>query len=281
MAKKVRRIAGGTGQLERICSSEYNPAMTKRFWDEWRTSRKLARTFKAYAKKSDFDVDAVADEICASKRVSRDAPAAENIRRYLTDVANVNKASAQIRALADTPYNSSNPEHEADLEALWNELLPGVQRDGRVTRQWGRIGFQQSDPKTDFRGGGILGLRQLLHFARSRPEIARRMIVEPADETQRYPWACVGINITNEALKLLDARLLDQSLYGKSPERAVDTFHSIYGDMFEVLHSMWLEAEPENLMAFPPVMKKAMQSIREEIERTGTLVPPNRRDELQ
>lgn len=38
------------------------------------------------------------------------------------------------------------------LEALWAALKPGVSRQGgRVTSEWGEIGFQGKDPATDFR----------------------------------------------------------------------------------------------------------------------------------
>ena len=40
--------------------------------------------------------------------------------------------------------------------------LLGVPLLSRVTKQWQNIGFQGEDPKTDFRGMGILGLDNLL-----------------------------------------------------------------------------------------------------------------------
>lgn len=279
MVKRVRRIAGGVSQVERICANDqHTSAMTARFWDEWRTSKRLQTVFKKYSHSDQLDPPKVGDEICTLKRVSQGNEVRGNIVRCLEQIAAVNKVAAHLRMLASTPFSTDNEEHENQLEELWKKLLPGVERDGRVTREWGRLGFQQSDPATDFRGGGLLALHQLLHFARTRPSVARRMIVEPAEEVARYPWACVGINITNEALKLMDSRLLDQSMYGQPLPRAVETFHAVYADMFEVLHSMWLDAKPENILAFPPVMKAAMARVRNEIQRTGTLVPPGTED---
>lgn len=274
MVKKVRRLTGGAGELQRICSSEHSAAMTARFWDEWRSSRRLGASFRAHAAQLDMDVERATADICRVKRLPPTGDAARNVGRCLQDIKGVNALADALRKLAAIPFTSGDPIHEEELAALWDALLPGVKRPGRITKDWGRIGFQQADPATDFRGGGLLALRQLLHFARTRPHTARRMIAEPADEIKRYPWACVGINITNEALKLLNDRLLDRQLYGLPQARAVDTFHSIYADMFEVLHAMWLEADPDNILAFPPVMKSAMAKVRDEIIRTGTLVPP-------
>ena len=41
---------------------------------------------------------------------------------------------------------------------LWENLRPGEELKDRKTGQWIDIGFQGKDPKTDFRGAGILGL---------------------------------------------------------------------------------------------------------------------------
>lgn len=40
----------------------------------------------------------------------------------------------------------------------------------RVSPKWKRLGFQQQDPATDFRGGGVLGLKCLLYYAEKHTE---------------------------------------------------------------------------------------------------------------
>lgn len=45
---------------------------------------------------------------------------------------------------------------------LWDLLMPTVKLESRITKQWGDIGFQGDDPKTDFRGMGLLGLINLV-----------------------------------------------------------------------------------------------------------------------
>lgn len=51
---------------------------------------------------------------------------------------------------------------------LWKELRPDTPLNGRISKQWCEIGFQGSDPKTDFRGMGLLGLHNLLWALSSR-----------------------------------------------------------------------------------------------------------------
>lgn len=45
---------------------------------------------------------------------------------------------------------------------LWELLMPTIKLESRITKQWGDIGFQGDDPKTDFRGMGMLGLVNLV-----------------------------------------------------------------------------------------------------------------------
>lgn len=45
---------------------------------------------------------------------------------------------------------------------LWKELRPDTPLSARISKQWCEIGFQGNDPKTDFRGMGLLGLLNLL-----------------------------------------------------------------------------------------------------------------------
>jgi hypothetical protein len=41
---------------------------------------------------------------------------------------------------------------QALLEEMWSALKPGVRRQGgRITEEWGEVGFQGRDPATDFR----------------------------------------------------------------------------------------------------------------------------------
>lgn len=198
-----------------------------------------------------------------------------NLKLCLQDIQGVNKLITAVRNLAATSFDKENTEHEAKLEKLWQNLLPGQERSGgRYTREWGRIGFQQSDPASDFRGGGMLGLEQLLFLVSTRTTVARRMISEPSAETSRYPWACVGINLTMEAMRILESRKIDTLFYGKSVDEGLQVFNGFYSDMFEILHRRWVDAKPENLLAFPPVLKQTMASIEDEVDSTGSLVPP-------
>ncbi len=82
------------------------------------------------------------------------------------------------------------------LEELWFGLMPGVGRSGRISKEWGDIGFQGVDPATDFRGMGVLGLQHLHYFASCRGLQARRALARSAHPPRFYPFAITGINIS-------------------------------------------------------------------------------------
>jgi ELMO domain-containing protein len=76
------------------------------------------------------------------------------------------------------PYNKTNPEHEAKLMQLWKAVFPDAQLESRVSEQWKKMGFQGTDPATDFRGMGLLGLQNLIYIAETYPEIFRKIVRE-------------------------------------------------------------------------------------------------------
>jgi hypothetical protein len=65
----------------------------------------------------------------------------------------------------ETPYDKMNPYHEQVLMQLWQLTFPEEQLTARVSDQWKKMGFQGTDPATDFRGMGYLGLINLIYFA--------------------------------------------------------------------------------------------------------------------
>jgi len=53
--------------------------------------------------------------------------------------------------------------HFIHLFQFWMTIYPDTKLQNRVSDDWKELGFQGDDPKTDFRGMGILGLNQPLY----------------------------------------------------------------------------------------------------------------------
>mmetsp|Transcript_32476 Transcript_32476/g.23998 ORF Transcript_32476/g.23998 Transcript_32476/m.23998 type:complete len:153 (+) Transcript_32476:109-567(+) len=71
-------------------------------------------------------------------------------------------------------FNESNEEHERYLRNLYitvfgtnHKKLP----EKLITNNWKQIGFQSKNPRTDFRGGGVLSLNCLRYFVKKYPDI--------------------------------------------------------------------------------------------------------------
>lgn len=67
------------------------------------------------------------------------------------------------------PYDESNPQHEEHLAALYREVFNESEMPAR-SEKWKTIGFQSTNPRTDFRGAGLLGLLCLRYFVQNYHE---------------------------------------------------------------------------------------------------------------
>jgi hypothetical protein len=64
-----------------------------------------------------------------------------------------------------------------------------------------RAGFQQDDPLTDFRSGGVLSLALLLHICESCPVVHARFI-QPHGDASVLPFGITSINVTGMLARL-------------------------------------------------------------------------------
>ncbi|GAA0173994.1 scaffold/adaptor protein [Lithospermum erythrorhizon] len=60
------------------------------------------------------------------------------------------------------------------------------------------MGWQGTDPSTDFRGGGFISLENLIYFAKAYPESFQDLLSKRIGERSEweYPFAVAGINIS-------------------------------------------------------------------------------------
>ena len=92
------------------------------------------------------------------------------------------------------PYSQSD-----HMDTLLNEEgMPPIPHDFWVHR----LGFQQNDPVTDFRSGGVLSLAMMVFMVESSPQILRRFI-RPDGDASVLPFGITSINITDMISKFL------------------------------------------------------------------------------
>lgn len=127
------------------------------------------------------------------------------------------------------------------------------------------MGWQGTDPATDFRGGGLVSLQNLLYLADHYPNLfsalmhkshGDRALDLPLDEGGRggeYPFAAAGVNFTHMLIELLrlrteDAVLITPAGQGLCILLASDSaaFDELYCLTFELFDAMWLQTGVES-----------------------------------
>jgi len=169
----------------------------------------------------------------------------------------------ELEQLRQTPFDSANENHEAELAKLWSDLKPHQKLSGRISADWGEIGFQGEDPKTDFRGMGLLGLRNVSFYAgeASFCPSARRSLLRSHHPQYWYSWAIVGINLTSLCHDFLKRGLLKESIYAiasssssssSTPPCCPAHFHAIFCRVFTAFDEYWIRRE-KSVMEFNSV----------------------------
>lgn len=177
----------------------------------------------------------------------------------------------QVEKLRCEAYDEGNLEHEVQLLELWRLLQPDRQLDKRITKQWQEIGFQGDDPGTDFRGMGMLGLHNLIFFAREYGSAARHILSHSHHPKYGYSFAIVGINLTHMAYSLLRDRSLRSHVYNAAEGLpSIHIFHRFYSYLFIEFDKFWLECEPRDIMEFNRIRDIFQNNIRSQLEDPKT-----------
>ncbi|GAB0090679.1 ELMO domain-containing protein [Sergentomyia squamirostris] len=178
----------------------------------------------------------------------------------------------EVERLRTTPYDCDNIEHEVKLKELWNLLMPDVKLEARVTKQWQDIGFQGDDPKTDFRGMGILSLENLLFFATEYYSVAHHVLSHSHHPKHGYTFAVVGINLTSMAYKLLKCGAAKTHVYNSVYSTpSINTFHHLYCYLFYEFDRYWMRCKPKNIMEFSNIQEKFESNILKKLSDNSTI----------
>lgn len=188
----------------------------------------------------------------------------------------------RLQSRIDVNYDSSNPEHQEALKALWHAAFPGEELYGLISEQWKEMGWQGKDPSTDFRGGGFISLENLLYFARNFPKSFQDLLRKQEGDRAmwEYPFAVAGVNITFMLIQMLDLeaakpRTLAGASFVKFLADNESAFDLLYCIAFRLLDHQWLEMRA-SYMDFNTVMK----ATRRQLERELLLEDITRLEEL-
>uniref|UniRef100_A0A673SPJ2 ELMO domain containing 2 n=1 Tax=Suricata suricatta TaxID=37032 RepID=A0A673SPJ2_SURSU len=188
------------------------------------------------------EVDKCVEDIMKEKNINPEKDASFKIcmKACLLQISGYKQLYLDVESVRKRPYDSDNLQHEKLLLKLWNLLMPTKKLKARISKQWADIGFQGDDPKTDFRGMGILGLINLV-----------------------YSYAIVGINLTEMAYSLLKSEALKFHLYNFVPGTpTMEHFHQFYCYLVYEFDKFWFEEKPESIMYFNVYREKFHEKIK-------------------
>ncbi|KAH9459235.1 hypothetical protein MJO29_010319 [Puccinia striiformis f. sp. tritici] len=149
--------------------------------------------------------------------------------------------------------------HRDKFKELLKLLKPDQDYETLPPKGWQEIGFQGTDPSTDLRGAGLLGLDALIVFGRYFGSIGQEIVTEAIEGgSSWYPWALASINITWWCVRLSKDRQLDYFLLIQSSCKSDDRQESLMKDipieLYEFLilqsrltllfHRFWMDLKP-------------------------------------
>lgn len=126
---------------------------------------------------------------------------------------------------------------------------------------------------------GMLGLENLLYFAREYNEAAQHVLLHSRHPSLGYTFAIVGINLTAMAYRLLRTGEARTHFYNvaQSTKKACSMvhFHKFYCYLFFEFDRYWLVSEPVNIMAFQDIYQQFEISILEALHKNSTVFKTN------
>ncbi|XP_016088780.1 ELMO domain-containing protein 1-like isoform X3 [Sinocyclocheilus grahami] len=248
-------------------------------------------------------VEKTIDDIMSLKKINLDTnpQLGISLQACLLQIVGYRNLVVEVEKLRREPYDCENPAHEEMLVKLWKELRPDSPLSGRISKQWCEIGFQGNDPKTDFRGMGLLGLHNLLYFAEHDKATALQVLHDslqpkhrnvPKEEASKmseaewdkkkfdkaigYSFAIVGINITDLAYSLLVSGALKTHLYNVAPEMpSLVHFQQTFCYLMQEFHRFWIEEDPCDIMEFNRVRTKFHKRILKQLKNPDMALCPH------
>ncbi|KAL6595422.1 hypothetical protein ACP70R_047762 [Stipagrostis hirtigluma subsp. patula] len=258
-------------------SKRYEPATRPDFWGETRREcLRWAHLLSTFIAQSATKIANVISKFgCLLARLFGYSSAPQNSQNGQTLPVNLSPLQEQrlrlLRQRLDVPYDCSSVEHQDALRELWRLAYPNRQLPPLKSDLWKEMGWQNSDPATDFRAGGFMSLENLIYFARNYPDSFHRLL-HKADGKRaewEYPFAVAGVNISYMLVQMLD--LQSGNIRTKAGIHFVqlleddDTaFDNLFCVAFQILDAQWL-ARRASYMEFNEVLKSTRVQLEQEL----------------
>eukprot|EP00731_Ephydatia_muelleri_P017993 Em0011g33a len=191
----------------------------------------------------------------------------ERILPSLSRIVSLAALKKELEAMRSEAYSEDNTEHKSTLLQLWDLLMPSAPLEARITKEWQQIGFQGTDPATDFRGMGLLGLYCFHYFAAHHNGIARSIHLHSHHPKYGYPLAIVSIDLTSLLFGWTMSGIMDNYLHCAVSQWpiSVEEFMEIHCYLLDKFDKFWISKDPENLMAFNAIRTEFASQLQQEL----------------
>ncbi|CEM34075.1 unnamed protein product [Vitrella brassicaformis CCMP3155] len=191
------------------------------------------------------------------------------LEQVIRQIRVANEGKKAVKQFLTVPFDWTDEAHRSELEEMWTCLTQKDLPEGSIPPRlpdglgpisaegmeaWKSIGFQE--PSKDFRGVGVLGLKNLAYFARTHGPRAREVLHESThDPRYWFPFASTGLNITAWLTQFLDEGHLRVFFYN-NPADPLSIFSTIYCFVFLEFSRFWHLTRPKDIMQFGQVSEK-------------------------
>lgn len=144
-----------------------------------------------------------------------------------------------VFAIAQCSMDNSQVVHMRVLQTIYKKLTNSKLDCPRFGAHWENVGFQGTDPATDLRGTGFLGLMHTLYLVMD-PEtlpLARNIYKLSQHPTQNFPFSVMSINMTRIALHALREEVLSKECNRR--QQVVGVLNEFYVATFLHLYQLW------------------------------------------
>ncbi|XP_001367440.1 ELMO domain-containing protein 2 [Monodelphis domestica] len=261
--KWILRLITRKCELQRICDSFISGERTYKMEIALEFSKNKVLQKATFVNQN--NIEECVEDIMKEKNINpkKDKRFKVCMKACLLQISGYKQLYLDVENIRKSSYDSNNQYHEELLLKLWSLLMPYEKLKARITKQWSDIGFQGDDPKTDFRGMGLLGLVNLVYLSEKYTKEAHRILSHSSHPTLGYSFAIVGINLTEMAYSLLKSNALKFHFYNSvSGCPTMEHFHQFYCYLFYEFDKFWFEEEPESIMYFNLYREKFHEKIK-------------------
>ena len=187
--------------------------------------------------------------------------------KFIRKIVSYNAVLTEADNIRGIAYDEENEEHEALLQQLWSLLKGDDKLSERYTRRWTEIGFQGKNPATDFRGMGVLGLKNLVFLFEKFPDVGLKIFGQSNHPKYGFSFAIMGINFTGMAFDLLRSGKLKGYMYNlDDQDYNLENFQDFFTDLLNEFADYWVMREPPNIMSFNEIKTDFMKDVNKRLE---------------